>query len=144
MNAGNNIVRAVSPPILAVLVLVVSAGFGPALLAQNAAAPSVPVAPAAAVAPAAPPDLQSCLSETGDYVTHGKTVSYVIGLTNTCDQRLKCMIDANVTGAKGTSLGHKVLTLGAKSSGAAATQTFTMRVKAAGGTVQVSRDCKVF
>ena len=54
------------------------------------------------------------------------------------------MIDANVTGAKGTSLGHKGLTLGAKSSGAAATQTFTMRVKAAGGTVQVSRDCKVF
>jgi hypothetical protein len=138
MNAGSDILRVVSRPGLAVLALVVSASFGRPLLAQNAAAP------AAAVAPAAPPDLQSCLSETGDYVTHGKTVSYVIGITNTCDQRLKCTIDANVTGAKGSSLGHKVLTLGAKSSGVATTRTFTMRVKAAGGTVQVSRDCKVF
>lgn len=30
-------------------------------------------------APAAPADLQSCLQETGDYLTRGRTVTYVIG-----------------------------------------------------------------
>lgn len=93
-------------------------------------------------APAAPADLQSCLKETGDYMTHGKTVTYVIGLTNTCARRLRCEIFANISGARGTSLGHTVMTLGPAGSGAAAQQTYTMRVKAAGGIAQVSRECK--
>jgi len=139
---------------LAALALIVSAGVDPAALAQNVAAPAAPTAepqnplpgtpPAAApAAHAAATDLQSCLTETGDYVTHGKTVSYLIGITNGCDQRLKCQIFANVTGAKGSSLGHTTMVLGAKSSGGAATRTYAMRVKSAGGTAQVSRDCKV-
>lgn len=93
-------------------------------------------------APAAPADLQSCLHETGDYLTRGKTVTYVIGITNTCAQRLRCEIYANVTGVRGTSLGHAIMTLGPAGSGAAEKQTYTMRVKAEGGIAQVSRDCK--
>jgi len=85
-----------------------------------------------------------CIEETGDYETHGKTVSYVIGIENKCDKRLKCEIFANVTGAKGSSLGPTTLILGAKSSGAAAKKSYTMKVKAAGGTAQVSRECRVF
>lgn len=92
--------------------------------------------------PAAPPDLQSCLQQTGDYVTHGKTVTYVIGVTNTCAKRLRCEIYANISGSRGSSLGHTIMTLGPAGSGAAAQQTYTMRVKAAGGIAQVSRDCK--
>jgi hypothetical protein len=94
-------------------------------------------------APAVPADLQSCLQQTGDYLTHGKTVTYVIGITNTCAKRLRCEIYANVFGVRGTSLGHTIMTLGPAGSGAAAQQTYTMRVKAAGGITQVSRDCKV-
>ena len=93
--------------------------------------------------PAVPADLQSCLQQTGDYVTRGKTVVYVIGITNTCAKRLRCEIYANVSGVKGSSLGHTVMTLGDSGSGAAAKQTYTMRVKSAGGIAQVSRECKV-
>lgn len=92
--------------------------------------------------PASPTDLQSCLQETGDYMTRGKTVTYVIGITNTCTTRLRCEIYANISGARGSSLGHAIMTLGPAGSGAAAQQTYTMRVKAAGGIAQVSRDCK--
>lgn len=91
---------------------------------------------------AAPADLQSCLQQTGDYLTHGKNVTYVIGVTNTCAKRLRCEIYANISGARGTSLGHTIMTLGPAGSGAAAQQTYTMRVKAEGGIAQVSRDCK--
>ncbi len=95
--------------------------------------------------PAAPGagDVQACLQETGDYVTIGRAVIYVIVIANTCDKRLRCEIFANVTGAKGSSLGHTVMTLGTADSGAAAKQTYSMRVNAAGGIAQISRDCKV-
>jgi hypothetical protein len=126
---------------------------------QPAAAPA-PAAPAAPVdAPQNPlpgsalpqtaasdpvEDPQSCLQETGDYVTHGNAVTYLIGLTNNCDKRLKCAVDAYVVGAKGPASGHTTMLLDAKSSGASAKKTYAMKVKSAGGTAQVSRDCKMF
>ena len=88
--------------------------------------------------PDATKDVQACLAETGDFVSHGKSNSYVIGLENKCAQRLKCVIDANITGAKGSDLVHTVMTLEAKSK-----KTYTAKVKAVGGMIQVSRDCKV-
>jgi len=138
------------------------AGFAVAAVAQDAGepqqiAPAVPPAlpenprpgtPSPAptpqtTAPGAPADLQACLQETGDYVTHGKTVDYVIGITNICEKRLRCEIFANVTGVKGSSLGHTVMILAPVSSGAAAKKTYIMPVKSAGGITQVSRECKV-
>lgn len=86
----------------------------------------------------------ACIDETGDYETQGTTITYVIGLANKCDKRFKCKIFANVTGAKGSSLGQTTMILGARSSGAAAKKTYAMKVKAAAGTAQVSRECRVF
>jgi hypothetical protein len=86
----------------------------------------------------------ACIDETGDYQTRGNAVTFVIGLSNKCDKRLKCTIDAYVVGAKGPSSGHATLILGATSSGAAAKQAYAMKVKMAGGTAQVSRQCRVF
>jgi hypothetical protein len=86
----------------------------------------------------------ACIEETGDYQSHGSAVTFVIGLANKCDKRLKCTIDAYVVGAKGPASGHTTLILGAASSGAAAKKTYAMKVKAAGGTAQVSRQCRVF
>jgi hypothetical protein len=111
-----------------------------ALCAGAAAAMGQTAAPVAA--PVAAADLQSCLQQTGDYITRGKAVDYVIGVTNTCAKRLRCEIYANISGARGSSLGHAIMTLGPAGSGAAAKQTYTMRVKAEGGIAQVSRDCK--
>jgi hypothetical protein len=149
-------------PMLKRLVLAVAlcAGVAATASGQDAGEPR-PVAPAAPPAlpenplPGTPPsrgpaaqgapasDLQSCLQETGDYVTHGKAVTYVIGIANTCNKRLRCEIFANVTGVRGTALGHTVMILGPAKNGNAAKKTYIMRVKAAGGIAQVSRECKV-
>jgi len=94
--------------------------------------------------PDAAKDPQSCLAETGDYVSHGNAVTYVIGIENKCDKRLKCTIDTYVVGAKGPASGHTSMILGAASSGTAAKKSYAMKVKAAGGTAQVSRDCRTF
>jgi hypothetical protein len=136
--------------LLAGALCLAAAAVAPAQEAASASALSQDSLPASAAAapaqqsPAAPRagDLQACLKETGDYVTIGRAVLYVIGIANTCDQRLRCEIFANIAGAKGSSVGHTIMTLDAAGSGAAATQTYSMRVKAAGGIAQVSRDCK--
>jgi hypothetical protein len=145
-----------------VLAIALCAGFAAAASAQDAGEPQqiAPVTPPTlpenplpgaqpsppapqAAAPALPADLQDCLHETGDYITRGKTVFYVIAIANTCKMRLRCEIFANVTGARGTSLGHAVMILGPAGNGDAAKKTYDMRVKAAGGIAQVSRECKV-
>jgi hypothetical protein len=116
-------------------------GFTAAASAEDAVTPSSAPAPQAAAA-ALPADLQSCLQETGDYVTHGRSVFYVIAITNSCNARLRCEVFANVTGARGTSLGHTVMILSPVGSDAAK-KTYDMRVKAAGGIAQISRECRV-
>ncbi len=138
-----------------ILVIALCAGFTAAALAQDAGEPQqiAPVTPPAlsenplpgtpAPASALPNDLQDCLHESGDYITRGHTVFYVIAITNSCKVRLRCEVFANVTGVRGTSLGHTVMTLGPAGSGEAAKKTYDMRVKAAGGITQVSRECKV-
>lgn len=119
----------------------------PQSLAEAAPLPDNPLpgtaSPAAAPQAEAPADLQSCLQETGDFVSRGKSVDYVIGIANTCGMRLRCEIFANVNAARGISQGHTIMTLGPAASGDAAKKTYTMRVKAAGGIIQVSRECKV-
>jgi len=117
----------------AVVIALMLIGWDGFALAQTAPAPP----PAAAL----PADLQACLQETGDFVRRGKAVIYVIAITNTCGKTLRCEVSANVSGAKGSSLGHTIMTLGPAGS-ATAKKTYDMRVKAAGGIVQVSRDCK--
>jgi hypothetical protein len=122
------------------------------VLISSAALIATAVAAAAedADAPAAPvPDpgssgQASCIEQTGDYVSHGDAVTYVIGFTNKCYKRLKCKIYAYVVGARGPASGETTLVLGAKSSGDAAKKTYAMKVKSAGGVAQVSRECRVF
>jgi hypothetical protein len=148
-------------PMLAILALVLCSVIAtaqdatPPAGAQQQTAPDLPANPLPGTsAPSAPqqnpvPDAgttgqAACIDETGDYATHGSAVTFVIGLTNKCDKRLRCRIFAYVVGAKGPASGQTTMILGAKSSGAAAKQTYAMRVKAAGGTAQVSRECRVY
>jgi len=112
------------------------------VLAQRGDPVELVVVANGADAPGLPADLQACLQETGDYVTRGQTIFYVIAIANSCNARLRCEIFANVTGVKGTSLGHTVMIIGPAGNGAAK-KTYDMRVKAAGGIAQVSRECKV-
>jgi hypothetical protein len=155
---------------LRVFVLVLGAGFFAAALAEDAAPPAdsqqqappnpdtstqLPSNPLPGTAAPRAADKNpvpdpgttgqaACIDETGDYQTHGDALTFVIELSNKCDKRLKCTIDAYVVGAKGPSSGHTILILGATSSGAAAKQSYAMKVKMAGGTAQVSRQCRVF
>src|ERR1700733_9302807 len=112
------------------LLLVIGAGSVGTAAAEDTAAP--------AATPDAAKDIQFCLDKTGDFVTHGKAFTYVIGLENKCTKRLKCTVDAYITGAKGPVSVHTVITLDAKSK-----KTYAAKIKTSGGTAEVSRDCKV-
>ena len=105
--------------------------------------PGTPAPAPAAAASDAASDLQACLQETGDYVTRGSSVVYVIAIANSCEKKLRCEVFANISGSRGTSLGHTVMTLAPASGGTAAKKTYEMHVKTAGGIAQISRECRV-
>jgi hypothetical protein len=142
--------RAVAVMTFAALSLGIGAGHTSSVWAEDPATPAPVPAPqnpllgtkpadASAAAPDATKDIQACLSETGDFVSHGKANSYLIGIENKCPQRLRCVIDAYITGAKGPVSVHTVMVLDAK-----ARKTYTAKVKTAGDTAQVSRDCNIY
>jgi hypothetical protein len=114
-----------------------------------AAGASAQNAPASGQTPPPQPDAGTtaqteCISEHDGYEMRGKTPTFVITLENKCEQRLKCEIFANISSARGSAKGHTTMVLGAKSSGASAKKSYTIKVKMIGGMSQSDRACKVF
>jgi hypothetical protein len=85
----------------------------------------------------------NCISEQTKYTGSGKYMFYRIEITNKCEQRLKCAVFAYIVGSKGPAQGRTTLILAPKSSGAAATQVFDVKIKAPGGQGNWSRECRV-
>jgi hypothetical protein len=126
-------------------------GIAPAQNAAPATAPAAPTAAAPAKEAAAPPmpepgsgPQDKCIAQKEGFTRLGKGIGYAMQLTNKCEARLKCKVYAQLSSAKGSSRGHGTLILAPQSKGAAATKTFAMRAKMAGGMIQLSRACKVF
>ena len=86
----------------------------------------------------------NCIDESSDYTTRGKSIFSVMKLTNKCEARMKCAVFVYKINARGPSQGHGTLILGPKSDGAAASKSYTLRVKGAGGFSTSTRECRVF
>ena len=86
----------------------------------------------------------NCIDESSDYTTRGKSIFSVMKLTNKCEARMKCAVFVYKINARGPSQGHGTLILGPKSDGAAATKSYTLKVKGAGGFSTSTRECRVF
>jgi hypothetical protein len=110
-------------------------------------APAATPAPAAEAAPTPEPGAgpqEKCIAQKEGFTHLGQGIGYAMRLTNSCEARLKCKVYAHISNAKGETRGHGTLVLATKSKGEAATKTFEMKVKMAGGMIQLSRECAVF
>ena len=125
---------------LAGAALILSASFAAAAQAQTAATGQEPPPQA----DAGTTGQLKCIDEDDHYTMRGKQPTLVIELANRCEQRLKCRVFAYVTSAKGAAQGRGTVVLAPKSHGAAAKQSYTMKVKMIGGSSQSARECKVF
>jgi len=83
------------------------------------------------------------LHQREKYTGGGSQMFYRIGVTNKCEQRLKCAVFAYLVSGKGPSHGHTTLIFGPKSSGAAAAKVFEVKVKAIGGLGTTTREWRV-
>ena len=75
---------------------------------------------------------------------HGKQPVFEIALENKCERRMTCKVFVYINSAKGPVQGRGTIVLAEKSRGAAATKSFTMKAKMAGGSSQSTRECRVF
>ena len=85
---------------------------------------------------------RKCIDENDGFKMRGKQPTFVIELANKCERRIKCKVFVYMTSAKGASQARGTLVLGAKSSGASAKKSFTMRAKMNGGSSQSARECR--
>jgi hypothetical protein len=124
---------------LAGVALMLSGFFAAAALAQNA--------PAAGEPPPQPDPgatMQSqCISDSEGFKLFRKTPVYAIELANKCEERLKCRVYVYIISAKGPEQGRATITLAPKSRGAAAKQSYVLKLKMLGGITQSTRECEV-
>ena len=85
-----------------------------------------------------------CIADSSGFKRSGNTATYTIELENKCEQRLKCRVYAYITSSKGPVQGNATLVLAPKSKGAAAKNSYAIKVKMLGGMAQSSRECRVF
>jgi hypothetical protein len=124
-------------------------------LAQDAATAAAPVTPeirpteepsppreTPSATPAAD-SMRECISSDNDFKASGRAGVFVVALKNACEKRFRCNVNAYVVTAFGPSTGKAVLTLAPKSHGAAAHQSYTMKIKENGGSANVAYRCKV-
>jgi hypothetical protein len=122
----------------AALALLLASGGGFAALAQDAAAGDGQTPPSEQAAPEKP----KCVISDTAWKEKGKAVMFEVQLQNTCDMRLKCTVDAFVTGSRGQAQGHGTIILAAAPKGQTTRNVYAMTVKSVGGMANVSHSCK--
>jgi hypothetical protein len=126
---------------LAGVALILGGVFASAALAQNAPAAGQEPPP---VADAGTTSQLNCISDSGGFKRSGDSATYTVELENKCEQRLKCRVYVYITSSKGPVQGHATMILAPKSRGAAAKNSYVLKVKMLGGMAQSSRECRVF
>ena len=132
------------------LALLMVTGFVTGASAQNAneAGQTPPPAnesgqtPPAEVKPPEPVKPPECISDNSSFWTTGKTKGFRVSLTNSCEKRMRCTVNAYIVTSHGPFKGKAKLMLGPKSNIKTATKTHMFDLKATGGMANLSRDCK--
>ena len=124
-----------------ILILAGSTLFGAS--AQDATTPDGQQPPAEQkAADQKPPEKPKCVTSNTAFKEKGNAATLEIELENACDERLKCTVDAFVTGARGQAQGHGTLILAAAPKGQTTRKVYVMKIKSAGGMANVSHSCK--
>jgi hypothetical protein len=84
----------------------------------------------------------TCVTSNTAWREKGKSTTFEIELQNICDMKLKCTVDAFVTGARGQAQGHGTVVLAAAPKGQPTRNVYAMKVKSAGGMANISHSCK--
>ena len=86
-----------------------------------------------------PPEPHDCVVHNSDFTPNA---TYVIELTNTCEQRYRCTLRAYITNAAGPTRDEVVLTLEPASSGPGARKVHIIKLKESYGEAQSSQSCE--
>lgn len=122
----------------AVVALLLASGGSFTALAQDAAGDDAQKPPVEQAAPEKP----KCVTSNTNFKEKGKAAIFEVELQNACDMRLKCTIDAFVTGSRGQAQGHGTIILAAAPKGQTTRNAYAMKVKSASGVANVSHSCK--
>jgi hypothetical protein len=91
---------------------------------------------------ATPSTVARCVKSDSHFKPADPDFWFEVVLSNTCARQLACKVDASVTDAKGAHKGSGALSLPHGTAAAPGSATYRLQVGAAGGTGDVSFDCR--
>jgi hypothetical protein len=86
-----------------------------------------------------PPEQRKCVVNNSDFTPNN---TYVMELTNTCEQRFRCTVRAYIVNAAGPTRDEAVLTLEPASKGAEARRVHIVKLKESYGEAHSSQSCE--
>jgi hypothetical protein len=86
-----------------------------------------------------PPEERKCVVNNSDFTPNN---TFVMELTNTCEQRYRCTVRAYIVNAAGPTRDEAVLTLEPASKGAEARKVHTVKLKESYGEAHSSQSCE--
>jgi hypothetical protein len=86
-----------------------------------------------------PPEQRDCVVNNSDFTPNA---TFVMELTNTCEQRFRCTVRAYIINASGPTRDEAVLTLEPASKGAEARKVHIVRLKESYGEAHSSQSCE--
>ena len=86
-----------------------------------------------------PPEEKTCVVNNSDFTPNA---TFVMELTNTCEQRFRCTVRAYIINAAGPTRDEAVLTLEPASTGPAARKVHIVRLKESYGEAHSSQSCE--
>jgi cytoskeletal protein RodZ len=89
-----------------------------------------------------PKEEVKCVSSNTSFQRKGNSVVLQVLLTNVCEQRQRCTINAYTVSAFGAKQGEKKVTLAPASKGDKAKRALEIKVRQAGGATYSSFSCK--
>lgn len=89
-----------------------------------------------------PVEDNKCASVDTGYVKAGSGAKFHIMLKNTCERRLRCVVQVYHVDSTGPHKGKSTMTLAPHSKGNAANKDYVMKVGQMGGSANISHECK--
>lgn len=87
------------------------------------------------------PEEPKCVTDKSGFRQQDGKASFVVELTNGCQSRLKCTVNAYIVNAYGPVKGHGTLILGPKANGPGTVKSYVIKLKEPNGSANVSYKC---
>lgn len=89
-----------------------------------------------------PVDIEGCVTSDDGFRTENGVSGFKVVLKNSCEVRIRCVVNVNVINSRGSNAGQQTMLLGAAAAGQFSQKAWMFETGSAGGMANLSRKCQ--